>query len=564
MPPAMRRLVRVLVATTVPLMACGRSADLRSEAVSPAVHSPLPSIAKTAPAERWVGRVEIHGDSFAASILPGGAESPTLRVATLDLFDPVSLRAETKGTTRRYEFEKHSGTWSKGRWTLELDATGDSMQGRVKVGEVEGTARFERVMGAPPNLGSLEGSFVAGTERFVFARMGGALLRTDRNYFDELVEVAPARGSAGIVPLRTARGDLYTFAGDVLEVETAGGRKVTASREKRPYSLQHIEVVSGAVTLRGTLRVPTGVVRPPVVVLSHGSGNAISATTMYEATSDYLARRGIAVVNYDKRGSGRSSGRWQSASFDDLADDVVAVVRHVRGAFGPRLGPIGVWGISQAGWILPIAASKESSIAFLLLASPPAVSVAAQELSRVEHEMRADGFTDLDVGEALAFVNEVVKSENTEPQRKRLLARIAGVKDKRWAKYPAVLMVPGTSEALEEGLRIVQAGQGQIANLERLSCPVLVLYGDKDQMVRVDENEPKMRKALARARTKDVTIRIFNNADHLLAPSTTGGREEFLHNFDEGREPRWVEGYLETLAAWVTKRFTDSTIASKE
>jgi len=81
-----------------------------------------------------------------------------------------------------------------------------------------------------------------------------------------------------------------------------------------PYTDETLAIAGGdGVKLGATLSVPKGVKRPPAVVLVHGSGPStrdadIAGHQHFRVLADYLARHGIAVLRYDKRGNGRSSG----------------------------------------------------------------------------------------------------------------------------------------------------------------------------------------------------------------------------------------------------------------
>src|SRR5207248_3726314 len=87
----------------------------------------------------------------------------------------------------------------------------------------------------------------------------------------------------------------------------------------------------------------------------------------------FLIRHGIAVLGYDKRGVGGSTGDWNTASFDDLAGDVVAAFAYLKARTDIDGSQIGLLGWSQAGWVMPLAAVRASDIAFLISISGPGV-----------------------------------------------------------------------------------------------------------------------------------------------------------------------------------------------
>ncbi|MEU8072368.1 prolyl oligopeptidase family serine peptidase [Micromonospora sp. NPDC049151] len=118
-------------------------------------------------------------------------------------------------------------------------------------------------------------------------------------------------------------------------------------------------------TLAGTVFAPRAASGPlPGLVLVHGSGNGKRSSVTPEAIA--FARQGIAVLAYDKR-------PLDNPVYSLLADDVVAAVGVLRKQPGVKPNAVGLWGISEGGWVMPIAASRSKDIAFLVLASAPAL-----------------------------------------------------------------------------------------------------------------------------------------------------------------------------------------------
>ncbi|MDB5949038.1 MAG: Glutathione S-transferase, partial [Massilia sp.] len=115
-----------------------------------------------------------------------------------------------------------------------------------------------------------------------------------------------------------------------------------------PYRNESLAIRSvGGVTLGATLSIPAGVSRPNVVVLVGGSGPStrdeqLSGHKPFAVLADYLARRGVAVLRYDKRGISRSTGDYEGHTLVQLVDDLNAVIRtlEARKQFN-RLGLIG-------------------------------------------------------------------------------------------------------------------------------------------------------------------------------------------------------------------------------
>ena len=121
--------------------------------------------------------------------------------------------------------------------------------------------------------------------------------------------------------------------------------------------------------------------------------------------------QGFAVLSYDKRGTGTSTGDWKSADFDSLAGDVRAGVRFLTARADIKPNRVGLWGISQGGWILPIVAAKAApDIAFLIVHAGSGTMVRQQGVLYLEAELRAAGLppSSVAVGKRYQQLDDVV------------------------------------------------------------------------------------------------------------------------------------------------------------
>lgn len=135
---------------------------------------------------------------------------------------------------------------------------------------------------------------------------------------------------------------------------------------------------SRGAELSGTLKVPTAEGSHPALVWVHGSGREHRDTTAPFFTDLVDAR--FAVFTFDKRGVGKSQGRCCPLDFDLLADDVIAAVDALRSRDDIDDDRIGLLGLSQGGWIIPVAATKSGAVSFAVVLSGPAVSVGEEGL----------------------------------------------------------------------------------------------------------------------------------------------------------------------------------------
>ena len=149
--------------------------------------------------------------------------------------------------------------------------------------------------------------------------------------------------------------------------------------DSRP-STGRVTFQNGDVNLAGNLFIPTGEGPFPAIVIVHGAGKYTSQD--YKYLSFFFVNHGFATLTYDKRGVGASSGSYKGvgvesgeAVLEDLAGDALAGVEFLKSNKQIDPNKIGFFGISQAGWIIPLATSKSSAIAFIVLYSGPVCTV---------------------------------------------------------------------------------------------------------------------------------------------------------------------------------------------
>jgi uncharacterized protein len=167
----------------------------------------------------------------------------------------------------------------------------------------------------------------------------------------------------------------------------------------RSPSQEEVRFQNGEVTLAGTLYVPSGTGPHPAVIFIHGSGDDGRETYRYFA--DILARRGIAVLIYDKRGVGASTGSWKASPFSVLADDALAGVNFLKGHRAIDAKRIGAWGGSEGAIIAPWAASRSADVAFVVMQAATGVTFAQQNLYQNERQLRAVTNSETDVAQGL-------------------------------------------------------------------------------------------------------------------------------------------------------------------
>jgi uncharacterized protein len=139
------------------------------------------------------------------------------------------------------------------------------------------------------------------------------------------------------------------FILSALLLGVACGIHEAAQSQPQAAREESVHFASGHLVLAGTLILPGGHSSYPAVFLFHGSGRQGRDLS----TARWFASQGFAALTYDKRGVGESTGDFQAGPFMDLCDDGLSAVEYLksRKEIDPR--HIGVWGMSQGGWLGP-------------------------------------------------------------------------------------------------------------------------------------------------------------------------------------------------------------------
>jgi pimeloyl-ACP methyl ester carboxylesterase len=203
--------------------------------------------------------------------------------------------------------------------------------------------------------------------------------------------------------------------------------------------------------------------------------------------------------------------------------------------------------------VVPLAAALSDQVAFVIEVSGWQGPAWRQDAVRVAAELRADGFPEADVQEAVAF-----------SQRRMALIRGTGPFEELEAAQNQVKLRPWFGAVHACGRTLFYAARRVVAydtgpSWQKVHCPVLVLYGDKD--VSSGPPEPLLaiiRSGLESAHNPDVTVHVFAGADHSLCVTKSGGpKEQSQHALErkDPSEPDFVPGYLDLMTDWLGKRF---------
>jgi dienelactone hydrolase len=302
---------------------------------------------------------------------------------------------------------------------------------------------------------------------------------------------------------------------------------------------------NGNATLAGSLFLPAGERRHPAVVLFHGSGPQARDRAM----ALWFAEQGVAALTYDKRGVGESSGDFRQVPFMELAGDGLAAVAFLkaRSDIDPRR--IGVWGLSQGGWLGPLAASQSQDVAFVIAVSGPGVSPGEQMIFYYGNQLRSQGLSEAAISAASRVRRQVWQYLATGNGYREAKSALVQARAQPWFRVLQSqedgLFKKSDSEILDAPeLRSrlwfhAELNYDPTAALRKLSTPALFLFGEKDELVPVTKSVEIIRAALSESPGHDFAIKVFPDADHGIYVTGVDGTTNY------------APGYLDTMRDWL-------------
>jgi pimeloyl-ACP methyl ester carboxylesterase len=320
-----------------------------------------------------------------------------------------------------------------------------------------------------------------------------------------------------------------------------------------PYPYRTEDVVydgAGDVKLAGTLTMPESGGPFAAVILIAGSGphdrdEAIFGHKPFLVLADYLTRHGIAVLRSDKRGIGKSTGDFRTATSEDFANDVESAVAYLKTR--PEIDPkkIGLLGHSEGGLIAPMVAAKDHSVAFIVLMAGPglrgdAIITAQRRLIAQAMGMPADKIASGDAVEQ-KILDAAMQPGSDDEVKARVRALLAEAEP----QAPAAALDGQATAVATPWFRFFLA-YDPAPTLKQVHCPVLALNGSKDLQVPPTEDLAAIKAALAG--NPDVTTIELPGLNHLFQTAKTGAPTEY-GDIEETIAP----AALETITTWIEK-----------
>jgi uncharacterized protein len=262
---------------------------------------------------------------------------------------------------------------------------------------------------------------------------------------------------------------------------------------------EEVSFHSGDITLHGIVLIPAQSEPGPAIALIHGAGLGLRDEN--RAVAEAFASAGFLVLIYDKRTEGYSPDPIGGRSYSLLADDAIAAVQMLQQRDDVDPAQVGLWGLSEGGWVAPLAATRSDDVAFVITVAGGGIGPTEQTAWATEGELRRQGVTSAGSLRALA--------DHTY----RFLVS-------------AELFAEGTYDP--------------VPVLEELQQPILAIWGAADRIMPATASARVMQEALERSGHQHHVLRLIPNASHNIT-AVVGSRagDDF------------APGYVELMVSWI-------------
>jgi pimeloyl-ACP methyl ester carboxylesterase len=287
------------------------------------------------------------------------------------------------------------------------------------------------------------------------------------------------------------------------------------------------------------------------VVLVSGSGPQDRDETLFGhrpflVLADHLTRNGIAVLRYDDRGVGGSTGEFATAITPDFADDAEGAVRYLLSRPEIDIGHIGIIGHSEGAQVAPIVANRWDDVAFTVLLAGTGVDgekLLVMQLIAINRAMGVSATMTAQRSELqrelLALVGRTPDDSVAAEEARDVLAG-AGVTGRAAEAQVAALLSPWMRHFLT---------YDPLPELRALSVPVLAMWGEKDMQVPPEANREPADRALAESGNPDVTSIVLPGLNHLFQTAVSGAPSEYAEIPET-----FAPAALDQITGWIAAR----------
>lgn len=323
---------------------------------------------------------------------------------------------------------------------------------------------------------------------------------------------------------------------------------------------EEITILSGEITLSGTLTLPkTFNDASKIVVLASGSGPQnrdceLMGHQPFLVIADRLAKKGIATLRFDDRGTAKSSGSYNAASLMDFGSDVTAWVDTLQNRYPEN--KIGVAGHSEGGMHALIAATSTKNVAFVIeLASVGTTGkdvLVDQQYSIPKNEGKSEEYCKWNSAVFAGGV-DIIQAFDKELAQDTLGAFFKDMYEKAPKEYqkntPKFTFVTGLVMFFNNQWAREFTAFETRDYLKQLKIPMLVLNGEKDIQVPAQKNQAGFKNGMTCKTKRKSELHIIEGVNHLFQTCVKCDIMEYAD-----LEETFSESTLELISNWVLEQ----------
>ncbi|GJM29663.1 MAG: hypothetical protein DHS20C17_22980 [Cyclobacteriaceae bacterium] len=307
---------------------------------------------------------------------------------------------------------------------------------------------------------------------------------------------------------------------------------------------ERIEIIVQNDTIIGYLNKPNNIASFPVVIVLHSASHGHHDNAIYNHLEENLTSIGIGVFTYDRRGSGESSGDFNAASLEDLANDAINAIKELKTRNDIISDKIGLFGISQGGWIAPLAYNlMPDDISFMILVSSSGVSPARQMEYSAVTTLQMNNYSPEIITKAKHLRN--ITNEYYRGNRDRVITQeeIDQFRDEDWFNDVYLPWQGNLPEDVGVTKWIHEMDFDPKKYFETIKVPTVLFYGSTDRWVPIEESVKIWEVCFDRANNKDYEIHRIQNSGHMM-----------ILNEDDNPEQELIsDEYTRKLKVWATE-----------
>lgn len=341
---------------------------------------------------------------------------------------------------------------------------------------------------------------------------------------------------------------------------------------KQPFSYDSEDVLfyndNKSIEYGATITSPRDDKQHPALILISGSGPQNRDEELFQhkpfaVVADHLTKQGYVVLRVDDRGVGKTTGDRSKATSEDFADDVIAAIEYLKKRKEVDKKKIGLYGHSEGGLIAQLVASRSKDINFIVLMAAPGVQViqtmTEQNIANMKtmrlSEEKANQYGEL----YTAIMNGLITATDRDAADRKVNKAL-----NEWIAKTDEMTVRATTGITDEESKKAFAYEfiklydnkwmmyfmkyDPKPVLEKLSCKVLALNGDKDIQVISRSNLEGINKALANSKSKVYEVREIEGVNHLFQECTTCNVQEY-GQLEQTIKPE----VLDIVATWLNQ-----------